>query len=261
MRNALLCHVAFLMLIATPALTQHTAIPKLVIAKGETYTVGLDNTLLVDTLVMHDKASIVFSSDTLGILKAKVALIGNKCVISAKGNDGQHALPVTRGENRTVFANKNLYNQQNGSPGQHGGDLFLYLHLEKLGSLTVDTRGGRGGDGWRDTNIDQSTPESKGGSAVHSTGFVRSEPGHSGGNGGAINLIYSTKNFIPVFNNAKAKYQIKLLSTAGEPGRNGANQYVKYIDADGKEINGVLSKPKDGEIKLTNANTSLTVHE
>jgi hypothetical protein len=247
MRNTLLYLVAFIMLIATPALAQQTAIPKLIISEGETYVVGPSNFLLVDTLIIQDKATLMFAPEYIGILHARVAFIGNSCTISSKGKDGEHHGIKTKG-----------------TAGQKGGDLAIIIHFEKLGSLTVDTSGGKGGDGkkGKDGLVQGSSNIGYENFLYRSTSSSDGEPGHIGGNGGNIDLTYSTAGFIPVFNNSKARNHIKLYTSAGDAGRDGAIiSHIKFITPDGKAVNNALSKPKDGEIKLINANAPLSVQD
>lgn len=237
----------FLMLTAPYALAQHTAIPKLIIPEGETFIAGPNNFLLIDTLIMHDRSSIVFSPGQTGVLHARVAFIGTACTVSSKGKDGEHHGIKAKG-----------------TAGQKGGNLAIIMHLEELGSLTVDTRGGKGGNGkkGKDGLIQESSNIGYSSYVYRTTSSTDAEPGHRGGNGGNIDFTYSTADFIPVFNNSKAKNHIKLLTSAGDAGRDGAIiGHMKYITPDGKDVNNVLHKPKDGEIKLTNANSSITVQE
>lgn len=49
------------------SLAQATSIPKLEVAKGDTYTVGPENTLYVDTLILHAKAAIRLALSQHGV--------------------------------------------------------------------------------------------------------------------------------------------------------------------------------------------------
>lgn len=287
----LYCLFAFFLLTATCALAQHTATPKLVLAKGETYTMGPGNTLLVDTLIMHDKSTIVFAPEKQGMLQAKVAIIGDKCTISSRGKDGASSnvgvAPQRAQERRTVnntgmvLANGETVNadpMDHGTRGQDGGHLVLVMHFDRLGSLTIDSRGGRGGNGTNGKNGKKGTPDRYetrkvlGANGQYITESVLilgikgtdgsdATAGIAGGNGGNIDLTYSTNNFIPVFNNVKSKNRISVLHTAGETGRDGIPGLGGQNSIDGRVVHARLVDSKDGELKLTNANASLTVHD
>ncbi|MBX0335164.1 hypothetical protein K3G39_18165 [Pontibacter sp. HSC-14F20] len=263
---------------------QKSRISKLVIAKGETYTVGPDNILLVDTLIMQDKATIVFAPEMQGILQAHVAIIGDKCTVSSKGKDGastQVGIAPKRQEVRRNLANTSttLLNGEvinadpvdNGTRGQDGGNLKLSLHFEKLGSLIIDSRGGRGGNGTNGKNGKKGTPDRheerkvRGANGQYVTEvFVipgnkgtdgsDATAGIAGGNGGNIDFTYSTSNFIPVFNQTRTRHGISLLHSAGETGRDGLPGKGGFSSVDGRLVHQRLAASRDGEIKLTNAN-------
>lgn len=287
MKKSLLLSASFSFLFSY-AFAQHTTIPKLVIAKGKTYTVGPGNTLLADTLIMHDKSTIVFAPETQGVLQARVAIIGDKCTISSRGNDGASSnvgIAPKRAEDRRTLnntgitlANGEVVNpdpMDHGARGQDGGDMILELHFDKLGSLTIDSRGGRGGNGTDGKNGKKGTPDREEtrkvlvakGQYVTETILIAGNKGTdgsdatagiAGGNGGNIDLTYSTNNFIPVFNNSKSKNRISILHTAGETGRDGIPGLGGQGSVDGRVVRSRLADSKDGQLKLNNANSALS---
>lgn len=239
-----------LLLFAATVSAQTPAHSKLIISKNQKYVVGPENVLHVDTLVMEDKATIEFSPETTGTLKANVAIVGNKCTITSRGANGL-----------------NSDSQALGTAGQNGGDLDIALHFDKLGSLSIDTRGGRGGNGGKffDTNGEIFTLRevklADGRKAIEKiptpVGFyipktgntgVDATTGFNGGNGGNIHFTYSSKKFIPVFNSPRGKHRITLLHTAGGQGRDGVTS------KDGRLIDINSEKPIDGGIRITNTN-------
>lgn len=245
-----LCFTAF-----TPSIAQQTAIPKLEISKGDTYVVGQDNTLRVDTLIMQDKAIIKFNPDQHGVLEAKVAIIGNKCVISSKGSEGRDGIDLISGEN-----------------GGNGGDLSLVMHILSLGKLTIDTRGGSGGAGVNGKNGHKGTLERTetktytdvSGKQQTVTVVIPGEAGTNGtdathggnsGNGGNVSLTYSTNGFIPVFNNPKwDKNSIVILHTAGSRGRTGEPGKGGTHRMDGAVVFSEVRNSRDGRVQLINLN-------
>lgn len=97
---------------------QGKRIPKLIVKKGQTYVVGPENMLFVDTLILEDKATIQFAPDRQGVLEAKAVYVGKDCLVTsrgARGKDGRSNKP--------------------GTDGEDGGSLTLTLHLKELKSL------------------------------------------------------------------------------------------------------------------------------
>jgi len=252
-----------LLLLTLPTLAQATHYNKLEIKQNEVFEVDRGNTLLLDTLIMQDGSTIRFSSDTLGTLKANVALIGKRCTISSKGEDGHN------------YARRyNSYQEEVGSPGKDAGDLNLELHFTALVSLTIDTRGGTGGDGLRGRDGITGSPDRMEKQKIQGangkyitvnvpipgtpgTNGTDATTGLSGGDGGNIHFIYSAREFIPVFNNAKAKNSIILLYTGGKAGKDGKPGKGGYQSRDGNLITLDKRESVDGEIKLVNLTTTV----
>lgn len=114
---------------------QDKKLPKLIVKKGQTYAVGPENTLFVDTLILEDKTTIQFAPERQGVLETKVVFIGKDCLITSRGANG-----------------KDGKKDNPGTDGENGGDLSLVLHLKELKNLTIDTRGGTGEPGPGITN-------------------------------------------------------------------------------------------------------------
>ncbi|MEJ8756137.1 hypothetical protein WG947_03955 [Pontibacter sp. H259] len=251
---------AFLLLSSFGAFAQTNTYSKLEIKKNEVFKVGPTNMLLVDTLIMHDKATIQFSPEVKGILQSNVAYVGNNCTVTSRGLNGIN------------YTSKTM-----GTPGQDGGSLDIILHFERLGKLTIDTRGGRGGDGMKGKDGAKGAPDRieersvVGPDGKYTTVRVvipaqlgsdgtSATTGFTGGNGGDVQLSYSTNDFIPVFNNAEAKNGILLLTTAGAYGRDGQPGRGGLGRMDGKLVQLENEKPQDGKVELVNVN-SLSVQE
>lgn len=203
-------------------------ISKLVIESNEVYTVGPDNRLLVDTLIMHDKAVIKFTNNLPGLLGVNTAFIGNKCTIESRGRHGSA---------RRV----------NGVSGEHGGALIIDLHFASLGDLTIDTKGGNGekGKDGRYSNRPERTTittVSEGTYTRYHTTSVAGGAGGNGGRGGDIKLTYSTDGFVPNFNQERGSNAIILISEGGKGGKPGL--YGKQEGESGTS----------GQITLINAN-------
>lgn len=242
---------------------QAQSFSKLEVAAGDVFYVEAGNQLTVDTLVLHDNATVQFASTSLGKLHAKVAYVGNACVITAKGQDGKNG---RNGESGGVYGESG----QSGERGRDGGNLELKFNFVSLGNLTIDTRGGDGGNGGngghgargtRDKTETRTSTDGKGNS--HS--FTLNIPGRPGGqggdggtsgvggNGGDITLIYSTSDFIPVFNHGAKKNGIDIALQAGKNGFNGKPGRGGINAADGKQLYNGESSAVDGSIKLINA--------
>jgi hypothetical protein len=226
---------------------------KLEVKAKETYVVGPENYLKVDTLIMHDKATIQFQGTKNGILEAQHVIIGEKCTISSRGADGK------RGEEGNP-----------GTDGQHGGSLSLIMHFIKLGDLTIDTQGGDGGDGQNGKNGFQGSMEREetravkdpNGKVTYNTVIIPGKQGTdgtdatlggNGGNGGNIMLVYRTNGFIPNFNpEGKARNSINILYQAGQTGRTGSPGKGGLQSIDGIVKYSERTVAQDGKVDLVN---------
>jgi len=252
--------ILLLTLHSITAFPQNQQVSKLVIEAKEIYEVPTGNVLLVDTLIMHDKATIKFSPETKGILQVNYAIIGKKCIITSKGIDGRD----------TAF-------NKPGTQGMDGGDLDITINFSRLKSLIIDTQGGAGGKGLNGKDGKKGTPDRrekqkvKGRNGqdiitfVHIPGIpgtdgTNATQGHKGGNGGDITLTYSAKTFIPVFNHAKAPHSIILLHTMGNTGKDGKPGKGGFNSKDGEVIHKEKLEATDGQVKLVNVN-GLSVQE
>jgi len=203
------------------------------------FFVGPENELILDTLIMHSNSIIRFDPAKPAKLVAKVAIIGDKCKITAKGANGNKGDGFNPGED-----------------GKDGGTLDLALNFEKLGRLTIDVSGGNGGRGasgksgnWgKETKTEQITyVDAKGNSQTKTVIVELGDPGTdgedatrggSGGNGGQLKLTYDSKRFTPTINQSGRKeHSILILYAGGEsakdgtPGRGGMgskNGKIKY---------------------------------
>lgn len=236
---------------------QTPSLSKLEIAKGDTYVVEPRNQLFVDTLIMHDKATIVFNPALYGVLEAKAAYIGKKCTITSKGKDGKDGTGNKHGED-----------------GTDGGNLTLTLHFEELNDLTIDTRGGDGGKGangkngqrgMESTTYKVTTRDAKGNmvsSIVSHPGTAgtaggKATEGGSGGNGGNTMLVYSTTGFTPIFNSKRGHNNITLLYYAGKDGVTGKSGEGGYQSYDGDIVYKEPKPAHDGRIRLINKNAEV----
>ncbi|PVY43101.1 hypothetical protein [Pontibacter virosus] len=255
LKTLLLLIACSLLAISSPiAQAQQSHLSKLVIAKGKTYTVSPGNTLLVDTLIMQDKATMKFDPSLYGVLEAKIAYIGQKCVITSKGSDGKKG-------NR----------EQAGSSGENGGDLTVSIHFAQLGNLIIDTSGGDGGKGADGkhgaagiqdryetrTATDPVTKKTTTTTVLvpgrAGTAGSDATMGGSGGHGGNITLQYSTEGFIPIFNNeAVKKNGIRILTTGGRQGQSGQPGKGGFQRADGGIKYAEIIPSSEGKIMLIN---------
>ena len=238
-----------------PASLAQDTVSKLVIKEKEAYVVGPENVLKVDTLVMLDQATIQFDPKRYAMLEAKVAMIGDKCVILNKGVDGKNSKRLTPGED-----------------GANGGTINIILNFKSLGKLTIDTRGGNGGAGINGKDGYAGEPERTETKTVRdASGKERvvtsvvppragtdggdATMGGNGGNGGNITLMYSANDFIPVFNQYdRETNSIVILHTAGQRGRTGEPGKGGIASMDGTVKYSDIKNSQDGRIELINLN-------
>jgi hypothetical protein len=229
MKNRLSLFTLLFTFVFSSSASAQQVISKLEIKAKEAYKVGPENRLLVDTLIMHDKATILFNQEIPAYIGANLAIIGKKCSF------------ITKGQNALVRASG-----PTSLNGQDGGDIEIDMHFRKLGSLIVDARGGMGEKG------DEGRGEVASVSRTDGDGVTKSispmingrapGPGGNGGFGGNIHFTYSTSGFIPLFNQKRNTNSIILLNTGGKEGKAGINSRFQ-------------GKPGlDGEVTLINKN-------
>ncbi|AKD02058.1 hypothetical protein POKO110462_18825 [Pontibacter korlensis] len=233
----------FIPLLLTSAYTHAQNLSKLEVGKKDIHVVT-SNILQIDTLIMHDKSTLLFPSGQHNTLKVKYASIADNCTISSAGTNGKAGKLGVDGEN-----------------GTDAGGLDIDVHLVQLGSLTVDTRGGSGGNGYRGKNGRKPRTEihtnkvddGKGGVTTVTTEHIvdgtAGEQGTApgvGGNGGDITFRYSTGGFIPNFNRSDAKRSIFLLYQAGKTGKPGRDG-ISYGRGEGRY--GTVHQTPDKERK------------
>lgn len=248
LKNELLLLLAALLIL--PLSTQAQRIAKLEIGKKETYTVA-GNLLQVDTLILHDKGTIRFAEGQQHQLEVQHAYIGEGCTITAAGANGK---PGSLG--------------RNGEDGTDAGSLRIKMHLVKLGSLALDTRGGTGGDGyrgkkgrmWREETFTRQQPDGKGGyTTVTYTEMIDGTPGEPGtspglgGNGADVMFYYSTSGFKPNFNRDDAPHSITVLYQAGQTGEEGHDgySYSNFSEHMGISYTAPTTDRSNGNVRIT----------
>jgi hypothetical protein len=267
-QRILLPIVLLVFVLSSHTFGQVSPISRLELKRGEVYQVGPENILIVDTLILHDKATIRFAPDSKGLLGARIAFVGKDCTITARGADGEN------GQRNIAGAN-----------GENGGSIELDMHFMTLGSLVIDTRGGNGGNGhigkhgtkpYTSTTSTVVTDASGKTQTIQRTDQIGTgsngelgSPGGSGGNGGDLILTYSTDNFVPNFNHTPRSGEelksrvIQVLYTAGKHGKMGrdGNSYLGTKEMgttviQGRPASTTFPPKKDGQIKIINANTN-----
>jgi hypothetical protein len=229
MNNRIAYFALLLALCFASNLRAQQVIMKLEIKEREVYLVGPDNVLLVDSLIMHNKASIQFNHELPAYVGVNAAYIGNNCKLIMKGRDASY-------KRTGIF----------GANGQDGAATEINIHLKTLGSLTVDARGGNGDKGEDGKSETPATKKTDGDGSYKS--IAPASPGRSGsaggngGNGGNITLTYSTDGFIPRFNQHRNINSIMLLTQGGKGGKPG--MFGKLEGQTGA----------DGQVKLINQN-------
>jgi hypothetical protein len=126
-------------------------VSKLVVAKGETYSMTGSDILVADTLLMKDSSRIVLNPlRKENFIRASVAVFGNNCVIDGNGVNGKAGKKGISGQS-PIGPCQNATSGRNGArglDGTSGVNLFLYIdQLKNIGSLTIRLSGGNGGDG------------------------------------------------------------------------------------------------------------------
>ena len=155
-------------------------ISKLVVSKGETYSMIGSDILVADTLVMKDSSRIVLNPlRAENFIRTSVAIFGNHCFIDGNGINGK-AGPKGNPGKSPIGPCQNATSGRNGARGLDGTpgiNLFLYIdQLKSIGNLTILLSGGNGGDGG---------DGGPGGGGSPGTTHCFGGNGGNGGNGGA----------------------------------------------------------------------------
>ncbi len=205
---------------------------KIVINAGDSMFVETD-TLLVDTLIMHDRARLNFLRKC--VIGVSHAFIGDNCQFRATGEYGTHG--------------DKLYRY--GRPGGNGKDLRISIRFDKLVYLSIITNGGRGGDGMNGQSSLTASENGEDGAR-----------GGDGGKGGNVDLFYLSPNFIVVvdeqlsnggFSQQHKMHTVLINSSGGEPGHGGRGGNVGVATAVSTPVGTVVSgnrdvtKGRDGE--------------
>jgi hypothetical protein len=163
----------------TSAVFCQTRFDKLVINSGDEFRLLHSDILVIDTLVMHDSSRLVLNFlKPENYIRARVAIIGNNCVIDGRGRDGSKGKQGLAGSALIgpCFNGNVGRNGQRGLDGISGLNLFLYIDILIIqGKFIVDLTGGHGGDGGAGGT---------GGRGGHGTSHCIAGNGGLGGNGG-----------------------------------------------------------------------------
>lgn len=169
----------YLLLVVSSASLAQVRVDKLVIDTGETYYVHNTDIIVADTLIMMDSSRIVLNKlREENYLRARVAIVGQRCVIDGRGVAGvagRDGAPGISPAGPCMMGTKGGDGGRglDGKPGLH---LFIYFDsLTVNGKLTIDLSGGNGGDGG---------DGGQGGGGSPGTRHCKGGDGGPGGNGG-----------------------------------------------------------------------------
>lgn len=154
-------------------------IEKLVIKSNGIYKVAPSDIVVVDTLIMMDSSRIRLNDlKDENYIRARVAIIGNKCVIDGRGMNGKRGLNGNTGATPIGPCQNGVAGRNGGRglDGMSGVNLFLYIDsMNVKGSLLIDLSGGLGADGGNG---------GIGGGGSPGTRHCKGGDGGNGGNGG-----------------------------------------------------------------------------
>lgn len=160
---------------------------------GKTVELETDQSVLsYDRLILEDDAVLRIPAQLKQLqLEAAWVEIGNNVKILAQGEDG---VSGAAGENREgqaeeCKAGKRGGDGEHGTPGGEAVSLVMALGIVKLGSLTVNSRGGSGGNGGAGGQGQQGGPFDKCNAQPGGDGGAGGDGG-DGGNGGQVSITY-----------------------------------------------------------------------
>lgn len=131
--------------------TAQIRLEKLILSKGEKYSIENTDIIVVDSLIMADSAEIILNhAKRDNFIHAKIAIIGNGCVIKGAGTMGANGTNGTNGEEQSSPCRQGGVggDGEMGNDGSNGINLFIYSDdIQLNGSLTINLNGGDGGNG------------------------------------------------------------------------------------------------------------------
>lgn len=191
----------------------------LTIPAGQAYTVGAaQSDLRLDHLTVGDNARITFAPGvTSWRVYAKQATIGQNVVIDGRGAAGAAG---ENGVDRSGDAKdcEDGRSGGNGAAGGVGGDgvaMTLWLGVESLGSLAIQTDGGAGGNGGKGGKGQNSGKVNRC-DGPHGGAGGNGGVGGSGGKGGAVAFTS-----FAVGKSASAADRVRISSSGGRSGSGG----------------------------------------
>lgn len=187
-----------------------------VIIPDDIYATVTVQSIVIDTLIMDNKSTLKFEPSWVR-MRVNHAFIGKKVTWKGSGDAGMGY----------------------GSSGTNGKTLLLEVIFERLGRLTIDTRGGPGTAGLPGRIGSIGGPGGNG------------QNGGQGGKGGDVDLHYQCKGFTPVFGSGK-KNAIIVRQKGGSGGTGGMGGSTRSTMDPGGRSGYSGDKGDDGELKLLN---------
>ncbi len=167
-------------------------VSRLVVEKGQTYSLGQSDILVADTIIMKDDSRIVLNKLVReNVIRSKVIIVGMNCFIDGTGINGTEGAKGRDGITPQGPC-KDGTDGRNGGRGLDGGQgnhLFLYVdELRVNGKLTINLTGGNGGNGGNAGNGGGGGP-----GTIHCSGGDGGNAGNggdggNGGNGGTLEV-------------------------------------------------------------------------
>ena len=192
----------------------------LTIPAGQAYTVGAaQSDLRLDHLTVGDNARITFAPGVSSWrVYAKQASIGQNVVIDgrgAAGPDGENGIDRS-GDAKDCEAGRPGGNGVAGGVGGDGVAMTLWLGIESLGNLAIQTDGGAGGNGGKGGKGQNSGKVNRC-DGPHGGAGGNGGAGGSGGKGGAVAFT----SFATAKTAASAAERVRISSSGGRSGSGG----------------------------------------
>ncbi|MBX2895322.1 MAG: hypothetical protein KF763_07760 [Cyclobacteriaceae bacterium] len=190
----------FLLSVVSLGVTAQIRLEKLILKPGQQFVIEGSDILVVDTLIMGDSARIILNrAKAENYLHARIARIGNGCLIDGSGKRGKDGAAGASGSDQPTPCRQ----ANAGRDGEYGQDGLngnnLYIYSDELiidGSLTINLNGGNGGNGGDGGNGGGGGPGTRvcpGGDGGQGGSGMR---GGNGGQGG--NLTIQCKRCPPI---------------------------------------------------------------
>ena len=235
----------------------------LIVRQGQSKTIDAGiQSLLVDTLLMENNSKLIIADAVPGFsLIAKYAVVGDNVLIDATRHTAVvNAANGANGLDAPTFCTipGEGSSGHDGSEGTDAADLFFYLRIRSIGSLTIDakgTNGGAGGKGGKGGKGPDSNPNAF--STCSAKGGGKGGNGGNGGTGGKGGLVEFSYTFIDADGNfLEVQPTVGQVTASVNGGMGGAGGTAGPKGEPGRKVNGTTDSSLNQNVPSSSNGTA-----